>query len=161
MAMISQGGCFCGKVRYRLKAAPMFVNCCHCRDCQRQSGSAFVVNGMIEAEEVELLSGEPEPVSMRTDSGHPHDIFRCRECRSAVWSDYGRRGWMLFIRLATLDDPGRFPPDAHIFTCSRLPWVNLDGGAPAFDIYYEMEKLWPPESLERRQRARLRAGAER
>ncbi len=99
------GSCSCGAVRFRLLSAPMFVHCCHCKDCQRQTGSAFVLNALIESDRVEILSGAPEPVSMPTDSGRPHDIYRCPQCKVAVWSDYGRRGVMRFVRVGTLDDP--------------------------------------------------------
>jgi hypothetical protein len=145
-----EGRCACGAVRYRLASEPMFVNCCHCRDCQRQTGSAFVLNALIETDRIALLSGAPEPVQMPTDSGRPHDIFRCPKCQTAVWSDYGRRGVLRFVRVGTLDDPSALAPDAHIFTRSKLPWVRLPEGVPAFEVYYDMAKLWPAASLERR-----------
>jgi hypothetical protein len=148
------GGCACGAVRYRLNSAPMFVHCCHCRDCQRQTGSAFVLNALIEADRVTLLSGRPESASVPTDRGRPHDIHRCPTCRTAVWSDYGRRRVMLFVRIGTLDRPDALSPDVHIYTRSKLPWVQLPAGVPAFEAYYDMEKLWPPASLERRRALR-------
>jgi hypothetical protein len=145
------GSCFCGAVKYRLESAPMFVHCCHCKDCQCQTGTAFALNAIMEADRVTLLSGAPEAVTMRTDSGRPHDIYRCPDCKTAVWSDYGRRKVMLFVRVGTLDDPGALRPDVHIFTRSKLPWVVLPDGARAFDIYYDMKKEWPAESLARRE----------
>lgn len=144
-----QGGCFCGTVHYRLNSEPMFVHCCHCRDCQRQAGSAFVINALIETDRITLLSGAPEPVAMSTDSGRPHDIYRCPSCRVALWSDYGRRA-MRFVRVGTLDNPTEIEPDVHIFTRSKLPWVRLPEGARSFEIYYDTKKEWPAESLERR-----------
>jgi len=144
------GGCSCGAVRYRLASAPMYVHCCHCKDCQRQTGGAFAINAIIEADRVAILSGVPEPVAMPTDSGRPHDIYRCPECRIAVWSDYGRRRVMLFVRVGTLDDPTALEPDVHIFTRSKVPWMRLPEGVPAFDVYYDMKALWPAESLARR-----------
>src|SRR5258708_7615357 len=117
-----EGGCSCGAVRYRLNSAPMFVNCCHCRDCQRQTGSAFVVNAVIETDRITLLSGNPETVAIPTDSGRPHDIYRCPVCKVALWSDYGRRRALRFVRVGTLDDPAALEPNAHIFTRSKLPW---------------------------------------
>src|SRR6185503_18205886 len=131
------GECFCKQVRYRLLSAPMFVHCCHCTDCQCQTGGAFAINAIIEAAQVEVLSGAPEPVSMPTDSGRPHDIYRCPTCRIAVWSDYGRRQVMLFVRVSTLDDRHAIAPDVHIFTRSKVPWVILPPGVPAFDVYYD------------------------
>ncbi len=144
------GGCACGAVRYRLESRPMFVHCCHCRDCQRQTGSAFVINALIEAARVSLLAGAPEPVAMPTDSGYPHLVFRCPACRTAVWSDYGDRRLMLFVRVGTLDDPAALTPDVHIYTRSRLPWVGLPADAAAFEEYYDMATQWPAESLARR-----------
>lgn len=149
------GQCFCGAIRYRLEAAPMFVHCCHCTDCQKQTGAAFVLNAIIEAERITLLFGAPEIVSMKTDSGCPHDIARCPDCQSALWSDYGRRRVVLFLRVATLDDPSALPPDVHIFTRSKLKWVVLPQGARVFDEYYDMQKEWPPESLARRAALKL------
>lgn len=147
---IREGGCFCGQVRYRLKAEPMFVQCCHCRDCQTQSGGAFVINALIETANIDLLCGAPEPVSMPTGSGRPHDIHRCPACRTALWSDYGRRPALRFLRVMTLDDHDAVRPDAHIFTRSKLPWVTLPEGARAFEIYYDMKREWPAASLARR-----------
>jgi len=150
MKQALEGGCACGAVRYRLASEPMFVHCCHCRDCQRQTGSAFVLNALIETDRVTLLSGAPESIPVPTDSGRPHDVYRCATCQTALWSDYGRRGVLRFVRVGTLDDPSALPPDVHIYTRSKLPWVRLPDGAPAFEAYYDMGRLWPAESLARR-----------
>jgi hypothetical protein len=145
-----EGGCSCGAIRYCLTSAPMFVHCCHCRDCQRQTGSAFVLNAIIETDRIALLSGNPGPVAVPTDSGRPHNIYRCPTCQTAMWSDYGGRPALRFVRVGTLDKPDELPPDVHIFTRSKLPWVGLPPSIPAFDVYYDMQALWPPASLERR-----------
>ena len=147
------GGCACGAVRYRLASAPMFVHCCHCRDCQNQTGSAFAVNAIIETDRVELRSGAPEPVAMPTDSGRPHRIFRCPSCRTAVWSEYGGVAQLRFVRVGTLDDPTALTPDVHIYTRSKLPWVAVPDGVPAFEAYYSSREVWPAASLERRRAA--------
>jgi hypothetical protein len=144
-----EGGCTCGAVRYRLASAPMFVHCCHCRDCQRQTGSAFVINALIETDRV-VLAGDLRPVAMPTDSGRPHRIFRCASCQTAMWSEYGGLGTLLFVRVGTLDDPAAIPPDVHIYVRSKLPWVTLPEGVPNFEAYYDSRKLWPAASLERR-----------
>ena len=144
------GGCACGKVRYQLRSAPMFVQCCHCRDCQRETGSAFVVNALIETDRIAVEGDAPEPHAMPTNSGRPLDVYRCTVCQTALWSDYGRRPALRFVRACTLDDPAALAPAAHIFTRSKLPWVILPASAPAFPIYYDMGALWPAESLERR-----------
>jgi hypothetical protein len=143
-----EGGCFCGAVRYRLREAPLFVNACHCRQCQSQTGSAFVINAIIELANVELKQGKLEVVPMSEARAYPHDIHRCRKCRVAVWSDYGR-GPFRFVRVGTLDQPGRLKPQAHIFTRSKLSWVKLPDGVPAFDTFYEAHTLWPKKSLAR------------
>jgi hypothetical protein len=144
------GGCACREVRYRLASAPLFVNCCHCRWCQRETGAAFAINAMIEADRVELLSGEPEIVHTPSNSGRGQDIARCPTCRVAVWSHYGGAGSKVcFIRVGTLDEPDRLPPNVHIFTESKQPWVVLPEGVPAVAEYYDRNKLWPAESLER------------
>jgi hypothetical protein len=150
MANDLEGGCACGALRYRLESAPMFVHCCHCRDCQRQTGSAFVINALIETDRIALLAGAPEPVGVPTDSGRTHDIYRCPACRIALWSDYGGRPALRFVRVGTLDDPAALAPDVHIYTRSKLPWVQLPEGVPAFEAYYRTETLWPAASLERR-----------
>jgi hypothetical protein len=145
-----QGGCACGAVRYRIRSAPMFVHCCHCRDCQRQTGSAFAINALIETDRIELLSGEPTPFAMPTDSGRPHAVYRCPACGTAVWSEYGGAKALRFVRVGTLDDPSALPPDVHIYVRSKLPWITLPEGVPAFEAYYDAKLLWPAASLDRR-----------
>ena len=144
------GGCACGAVRYRMAWPPMFVHCCHCRDCQRQTGSAFVINALIETDRIDRLAGRLEPTSMPTDSGRPHDIYRCSSCRTALWSDYGGRPSLRFVRVGTLDDPAAAPPDVHIYARSKLPWIRLPHGTPTFAAYYDLESVWPEASLARR-----------
>jgi hypothetical protein len=148
-----EGRCACGTVHYRLTSAPMFVHCCHCLDCQRQTGSAFVLNALIETDRVETLSGEPEPIQVPTDSGRPHRIFRCPNCQTAVWSEYGGVSALRFVRVGTLDDPTELKPDVHIYTRSKQPWIALPEETPRFEAYYDSKKLWPAESLERRRAA--------
>jgi hypothetical protein len=147
-----EGGCACGAVRYRLTSEPMIVHCCHCRDCQRQTGGGFAVNALIETSRIEMLAEAPVAISMPTDSGRPHDIYRCAKCQVAVWSDYGRRPALRFVRATTLDDRQALAPDVHIFTRWKLAWVGLPPEIPAFEIYYDnMDEVWRPESLARRE----------
>ena len=153
MTVSLTGGCACGGLRYRLAARPMFVHCCHCADCQRQTGSAFVLNALIETSRVEVLSGTTVSVPVPTDSGRPHVIHRCPTCQTAVWSHYGGRDALSFVRVGTLDKPAAAPPDVHIYTRSKLPWVVLPANVPAFEAYYNSRALWPPESLARRKAA--------
>jgi hypothetical protein len=140
-------------VRYRLASEPMFVHCCHCLNCQRHTGSAFVINLLIEADRVEHLGGAPEPITMPLDGGSPNQIFRCSDCRVALWSVYGNRPQVLFVRGGTLEEPAAVTPDVHIYTRSKLPWVRLDESVPAFEAYYDPKALWPAASQERRKAA--------
>jgi hypothetical protein len=131
----------------------MFVHCCHCLNCQSQTGSAFVINALIETDRIELLSGEPVVTELVSGGGGPHDVYRCPDCLVAVWSDYGRRPWLRFVRVGTLDDPTALSPDVHIFTRSKQPWIGLPENVPAFEVFYDMKELWPAESLRRRRAA--------
>ena len=148
MSVPREGGCSCGAVRYRLTSDPLFVHCCHCLNCQRQTGSAFVINLLIEADRVELLSGDPRPIDVPRDDGSKQKIFRCPACQVAVFSEYGRPQ-VRFVRGGTLDDPREITPDVHIFTRSKVGWVRLPEEAPAFEVYYDSKKLWPAASLDR------------
>jgi hypothetical protein len=147
----AEGGCDCRGVRYRMETPPLFVHCCHCRWCQRESGASFALNAMIEADRVTLLSGEPEVVDTPSASGKVQKIARCPRCRIALWSNYAGAGPIVrFVRVGTLDDPDLLPPDIHIFTASKQPWVVIPAGVPAVAEYYERDKYWPAESLRRR-----------
>jgi hypothetical protein len=143
-----EGGCACGALRYRLRSQPMFIHCCHCLNCQRQTGSAFVVNLLIEADRVQVLAGTPQSVDAPRDNGSPQRIFRCPRCQVAIFSEYGPPE-VRFVRGGTLDDPTDIAPDVHIYTRSKVDWVTLPGDIPAFEEYYDRKKLWPPESLRR------------
>ena len=145
------GGCTCGAVRYRMMRKPMFVHCCHCRWCQRETGASFALNALIEADRVSLLKGEVEVVDTPSNSGKGQRIARCPKCHIALWSNYAGAGDALrFVRVGTLDEPDRLPPDIHIFTASKQPWVVLPSDTPAMQEYYERTAYWPKESLERR-----------
>jgi hypothetical protein len=153
------GHCTCRTVRYRMTSAPLFVHCCHCRWCQRESGASYALNAMIEADRVQLLSGEPEVVITPTNSGKGQKISRCPDCRIALWSNYAGAGDAVrFVRVGTLDEPDRLPPDIHIFTASKQPWVILPPGTPAVAEYYDRTEYWPAASLERRRVLLARPG---
>jgi len=155
-----EGGCDCRQLRYRLASRPLFVHCCHCRWCQRETGTAFALNAMIESDRVHLLAGAPELVHTPSDSGAGQDIARCPSCRIALWSHYAGAGPLLsFVRVGTLDNPDALPPDVHIFTASKQPWVTLSGEAPVCSEYYDRNALWPAESLERGRALRPRIEA--
>ena len=141
------GGCDCKYVRYALLSTPLFVHCCHCRWCQRETGSAFVMNALIETDRVQRLSGELDFVMTPSNSGKGQKIARCPQCHIALWSHYAGGGdAFTFIRVGTLDNPDRFPPDIHIFTSSKQPWVILPEGVPAVREYYNPREMWPKAS---------------
>jgi hypothetical protein len=143
-----EGGCACGELRYRLRWPPLFVHCCHCLNCQRQTGSAFVINVLTESDRVELLAGAPKRVPVPRSGSKRQQIYRCPECGTAVWSTYTRKS-VLFVRAGTLDDPSAVEPDVHIFTRSKVPWLTLPESTPVFTTYYDTQKLWSAASLER------------
>jgi hypothetical protein len=152
------GGCTCRAVRFRLSTKPLFVHACHCRWCQRETGTAFALNAMIEADRVALLQGDVEVVDTPSNSGKGQKISRCPSCRIAVWSNYAGAGdAVCFVRVGTLDEPDRLPPDIHIFTSSKQPWVLLPPGTPAVSEYYKAGELWPTDSLARRSALLARA----
>lgn len=153
------GSCSCGTVKYRLTSAPMFIHCCHCSDCQRQTGSAFVLNALIESDRVQIRQGDTRSFPQPTESGRPHIVHRCPDCGTALWSNYGGREEVRFVRVGTLDEARTLRPDVHIYTRSKQAWVKLPGDgvgattgktAEVCEAYYDSSKLWPPESLARR-----------
>ncbi|WP_332816810.1 GFA family protein [Sphingopyxis sp.] len=153
-----EGGCSCGALRYRMTTPPMIVHCCHCSWCQRETGSAFVLNAVVESDRLEV-AGTPDYVMTPSESGKGQEIARCPLCRVALWSHYsgsGRRS--AFVRVGTLDDPARCPPDVHIFTNSKQPWVVLPDDDKIFaEFYPSPEKVWSAEA-QARWRALLAAG---
>ena len=145
-----EGGCTCAAIRYRMETKPLFVHCCHCHWCQRETGTSYVLNAMIEADRVTLLQGKPVMVLTPSNSGKGQKVWRCPECYIALWSNYSRAGnKMHFVRVGTLDEANRLPPDIHIFTASKQPWVVIPDGLAAVKEYYDREEYWPKESLER------------
>lgn len=151
------GGCTCRAIRYRMASRPLFVHCCHCRWCQRETGASFALNAMIEADRVTLLQGEVEIVDTPSNSGRGQKITRCPKCRIAVWSNYAGAGNAVhFVRVGTLDDPDQMPPDIHIFTSSKQPWVVIAESTPSVAEFYDLDKYWPEESLRRRTELRAK-----
>ena len=163
-----EGGCDCRHVRYRMETTPLFVHCCHCRWCQRESGASFALNAMIEADRITELAAAPELIKTPSASGYGQWFARCPQCRIAVWSHYAGAGPLIkFVRVGTLDQPDHLPPDIHIYTSSKQPWVIIPPGTPAVPEYYDREQYWPAVSLARRQvllpqieayQARLKSG---
>lgn len=151
-----EGGCACGAVRYRLTAPPLFVHCCHCRWCQRETGASYALNAMIETNNVEMLGEETVRIETPSESGRGQKVHRCPKCHVALWSHYGGAGEAIaFVRVGTLDEPDAVPPDIQIYTESKQPWVALSHEIPAVKGYYKMSEYWPEES-----KARLKAAKE-
>ena len=148
MSFPAEGGCACGEIRYRLTSEPLVTHCCHCLNCQRQTGSAFAINILIEADRMQLLAGEPVRVDAPRDDGSTQKIFRCPTCQIAVYSNYGRPD-IRFVRAGTLDDPSLVAPDVHIYTRSMRAWVGLPDSVPAFDVYYDRKAVWSQASNDR------------
>ena len=154
-----EGGCTCGEVRYRLTSKPLIVQCCHCRWCQRESGAAFALNAMIETDRLKLLRGRALLETIPSFSGKGQDVARCPDCMVALWSHYAGGGvTFAYVRVGTLDDPDRLPPDIHVFTASKQPWVVIPAGARAVPEFYRRSEVWLAESLERRRIALEGAG---
>jgi len=151
MTAALEGGCACGKVRYRLKSDPMIVHCCHCTWCQRETGSAFVINAIIEMSEVDLTGEVPVIVKTPSESGKGQPIARCPHCQVAVWSHYPNAGELAaFVRVGTLDDKTVLAPDVHIFTANKVPWLELTDGKPAFEAFYsDPRTVWTREASRR------------
>ncbi|HYJ98462.1 MAG TPA: GFA family protein [Burkholderiaceae bacterium] len=157
-----EGGCDCKRVRYRMRTRPLFVHCCHCRWCQRETGASFALNAMIEMDRIDVLGEAPELVNTPSQSGQGQQIARCPSCRIAVWSHYAGAGpSVAFVRVGTLDPPDHCPPDIHFFTASKQPWVVIPPGHTALPEYYDLKDHWSPDSLERRRVLRAKIEAQR
>jgi hypothetical protein len=174
-----EGGCACGLIRYRLETRPLITHCCHCTSCQRETGTAFALNAVIESTLVTLLPSstptvpasaespakpagpapaipdknqvvEPELILTPSESGRGQNIARCPRCRVAVWSNYAGAGaYCRFVRVGTLDEAWRVGPDVHIYTRSKRDFVRLDDRVPQFREFYPREEVWREESIER------------
>lgn len=151
---IYPGGCTCRGIRYQLSQPPMFVNCCHCTWCQRETGSAFAVNAMVENASLKVVSGAVEIIDTPTRSGRGQKLSRCPNCRVTLWGNFSSAGEAIhFIRTGTLDDTYLFPPNAHIFTSTKRPWVVLGDEIPSFSEFYVKADMWSDESIARYERA--------
>ena len=158
---IMEGGCACGHVRYRLTGKPMIVHACHCTWCQRETGTVHALNAMYEAERVEHIAAEPEVVDTPSASGKGQRIARCPVCKVAVWSNYPGSGPAVrFVRVGTMDDPTYCPPDVHIFTSTKQPWLTLPPGAKAVAEFYDFDEVWSDEAKERYRILRARGRPE-
>lgn len=148
--MSLNGGCACGSIRYVLRNEPLIVHACHCRDCQRLTGSAFATNAWVMQSDVDVLQGQLVDAVLKGGSGKDHRVRRCAACATQLWSEYaGAFPGTVFLRVGTLDEPAKLPPEIHIFTRSKQPWVILPSGVPEFAAFYPIQEVWKPESLAR------------
>lgn len=143
------GGCMCGNVRYEIKDGPLFVHACHCTDCQRLSGSAFVVLLGVAKADFEV-KGNLSTVTNPTPSGAGYDASLCTNCATIIWSKYHFVDLPLIaVRGGTLDDATLAPPAYHIFTKSKQPWFELPTGVKAFEGWLEPSEAWSPSTLQK------------
>lgn len=127
------GGCQCGRVRYRVRGEPLSLAVCHCTLCQRQSGSAFGMSLMVPAESFELLSGELASFTVTCDSGRTKECAFCPACGTRIHHRGALDPSVVSLKPGTLDDPSGLVPGLHIWTRSRQAWVPIPEGVPCFE----------------------------
>ena len=182
------GGCACKKLRYTLHAPPLVVHCCHCTECQCQSGCVvpyhvspdliktlticccrgpFAINALVEHHNITHDEGEPELVHCPAANEGGQTIARCKECKVAIWSNYSKSGELIrFVRAGTLDkDPsgkdvwkGHLDTMVHIYTTTKVPWLTLPKNAKTFDALYDLDSDWSSESKQRMGKLMKEAG---
>lgn len=149
--MKTQGGCSCGQVRYELLNPALFIHACHCMDCQNTTGSAFLIYLVIDQRDFRV-TGNVAHTSLPTGSGAGRDVYACAACGTQLWTRYLKApANIVSLRAGTLDDTSEIRPAAHIYTSTMQPWLNLPTGVPAFEAMYDLNAVWPAESLERLQ----------
>lgn len=129
------GGCQCGAVRYEAAGEPSFSLFCHCRDCQRASGTAFVAAMRVPATGFRITQGTPKHYASRSDAGNAVSRFFCGDCGSPLYIQVATRPDIVGLRVGSLDDPSGFRPEADIFVKSAQPWDHMDPALPKFDTY--------------------------
>ena len=146
------GGCSCGEVKYKILDEPFFTHACHCSLCQKYTASAFVIHSPIETTNFVLESGSLTDTPGPSGSGEKHTVMRCKICSDQIFSHIHGNERIVDLKTSALDSPNRFPPQAHIYTKSKLKWLELGGPIPQYLEYYDREKIYPPEGLERRKK---------
>ena len=142
------GGCMCGQVKYQITEKPLFTQACHCKDCKVLTGSSYVVNSSI-LENTLIVEGEVSSAELKAGSGASCKTYFCAKCGTYVYADYDSAVKRLTVRTKTLDSPEKFPPQVHIFTKDKDPWLNLSEDTVCFKEMYDPKKIWPEESLKR------------
>lgn len=152
---LTRGHCACGAAAFEFSEKPLIVHCCHCTWCQRETGTAFAQNALIETETISVIAGAPEKTRVPSASGKGQTLVGCGECHTVLWSHYSGMGEKIaFVRVGSLENPGRFPPDVHIFVQSKQPWVIIPAGARSFQEYYQWRDVWREDAKARRLRLR-------
>ena len=144
-----KGNCICGEVKYKITEKPLFTQACHCKDCKVLTGSSYVVNTSILDNSFFLVEGKMSSINLTAGSGKPCKVFFCNSCGVFVYADYDTAVGRLTVRTKTLEDANKFPPEAHIFTKDKDPWIEITDKEICFDIMYDRDKTWPKESLKR------------
>ena len=142
------GGCICGQVKYQIIDKPLFTQACYCKDCKVLTGSSYVVNSSI-LENTLIVEGEVSSTELKAGSGASYKTYFCTKCGTYVYADYDSAVGRLTVRTKTLDNSEKFPPQVHIFTKDKDPWLNLSEDVICFKEMYDQKKTWPEESLNR------------
>lgn len=127
------GGCQCGQLRYQFLGEPRALYVCHCRECQKQSASAFGISVIVDSKAFKLLQGKPQSWSRPTDSGKRLDCYFCPNCGSRVWHGDKDKAPTISVKGGSLDQPVDLSKAVHIWTCRKLPGVILPTGATQHD----------------------------
>ncbi len=125
------GGCLCGAVKYELEEAPSMMGVCHCKNCQRQAGSAFSTLAGVPKDQFSFVSGEPKLyLDGDTKSGNQVERYFCGNCGSPIYSAIDSQPDTLFLKTGTMDDTTSFAPQFHVWCDTRQNWVDLPDDVP-------------------------------
>lgn len=148
MSFIKQGRCLCGEISYQIIDKPLFTHACHCTDCQKVTGSAFGLSMFILRQDFQMLSGTPTVAHPPQQYGVAA-IYACGDCGCAIYRTHSYLDKFVFPFPGTFDDTTWVKPQAHIYTRSKQPWVQLADDEPAFEKQYKRDDVWPEASLKR------------
>ena len=128
--MAITGQCLCGAITYELSEAPAMTGVCHCKNCQRQAGSAFSTLAGVPKAGI-TINGEPKLYEDGdTASGNTVQRYFCGNCGSPIYSAIDAMPDMVFLKTGTLDDTSDFAVQFHAWCDSKQPWVTLEDGVP-------------------------------
>lgn len=124
-----QGGCLCGQVRYEVLGEPLAVVICHCKNCQKQSGSTFSINFIGQSDQINLQGNVATYVD-QNDSGDPVNRKFCASCGSPIFSEILSQGNLIALKVGTLDDTSDMEPQTQVWCVSKQNWLSLDTDMP-------------------------------